>query len=394
MNRKSSLAAISALSTLILGLPINLLSSEPGVQAWYRENLGLVLVLTVVLAGIAITAEASNALDQADQEGDSLSGAGVAGTLIAAAVTWAVGGAVLGWTLDSLVWPHLADGRGFPGPAVTGFLLRAGPLQVACLLVGVFAGERLRFADHEHPGPLAFAGFVAGGAIGLVASSYFALAGPVRLSPLLVVGAPAFAAAVVGASIATFTAAFKPRFDRQERRARRLKEDAAGRRREQDEADLELFERTATRLRRLGYETRAADPATFDFRRLMLDLMIHDLAQDMEPGQRARLKKEVYSGTLDDVMERVGEIAAENADPEERESVRQEVLDGIRGTTVYRFMKLFFEYGRDGTPVGPRPPYVLLDERGREVRRFRSLKALASYADDAAAQPAAASPQA
>jgi len=394
MNMKWFLAAVSGLSALVLSFSTEFLASDSQLQAWAQEHRTFVLIATALALIVGIAAAAAGAVDEADAEGERLSGASVAGGIVGSAITWLVAGAAIGWAVEVLLWPYVADGEGFPGATVSAFLVGMGPLRFACLLVGLQVGDHLRYVDRENATALGLVGCFAGGAVGMLASAHLAPAAPLELAPGMVLGIPALAAAGFGASLAAFTAIFKPRFERQGRRADRVKAEAEARRREQSDADREVVERAAARLCHHGLTVRSGETKRIRYRRIFLEVCLSELMSEMKPGQQARVKREIYEGTLDDVVERIGDIVAENEiEPEKRAERRQEFIDMIYAHPGFRPIKQLFELGEDEVRPLLHPPFVVLDARGREVRRFQSAAALAVYAEELAGRPAGTIPE-
>jgi hypothetical protein len=389
MKSKSILSSASVLSGLLLAVLTNGISSHPSLEGWMHGRMPLVLSATGLLILAAIVLEASKTVDQAAAEGQELSGPGMAGALVLAAITWGVSGGVLGWAAGELLWPWARDYTPERGAAVWTFLVQAGPAQVCCVVVGFVAGERLKFADVRHTFILSVAGGVAGAGAGLVGASYASVTGPVELAPGLVLPVPAMAAAAVGASVAAFTAAFEPRVERQRQRAARLQAQANARRAEQERADQELFERTIVRLRRMGHDVRSGARKAFDPQQMVVDYVLNLFIGRWEPARKSQLKQVIREGTFDDAVQLMADVRAEKIRrPERREQERKEFVESLSSHWSYHLLRMGFDFLKEAEADAavPSPPYVLVDEQNRE-HRIASLAGLAGYADELAIQP-------
>jgi hypothetical protein len=394
MNSKSFVARISVVATLVLGVPLNGVSSYPALEAWMHAHLPVVLAAASALMMIAIVCEASSTVDQAAEDGASLSGTSMAGTLVLATITWGVGGAVLGWTAEAWVWPWAGGYTPAYGAAAWVWIVQTGPLQVCCVVIGFLAGERLKFADDRHAAVLSVAGSIAGAAAGLVGAAYFSLVRPAVLPTGLVVPVPVLATAVVGATLAAFTAAFQPRVERDRRRSARLKEQADEKRWAQERIDADLFEHTVLRLRRMGHEVRPLQDPSPDFKTVITDLLLGSITETFNLEQKARFRKVVREGTFDETVRVLADIRVERKKSrwETEEEVRERFMKDIYSSPLHLFLKMAFNFLKPDSTPALKPPYVLVDEQNREIR-ITSVAALAGYADDLAREKQLPSPQ-
>ncbi|HEU0055567.1 MAG TPA: hypothetical protein VFQ39_20405 [Longimicrobium sp.] len=379
------------LSTLLIGLVTNLVSSDPSLSQWYAENRTAVLVLGAAMILVAIVAEASDAVDQVSETGGAIAGLGLFAHLLVAATVWGVTGFLIGLSVGEFVFPLIA---GLPGSAAREIAVQLGPTRIAAALCGIFAGTQLKLADYRKSTLLSFAGAITGGVLGLSSMPYFASIRPLTVTTSIIIGVPALAAACIGIVIGALTATFKPRHDRIQAHSAQLASEAAARRVAQEKADLELFERTVTRLRRLGCDVRPARPKRpTSIVRTVAEHIVFAIAENPNQEQRDRLGKVISDGTLADVVDCLADIHVAKATESSRSSpfsnrrspdvIRDQYINNIRGNPMYGTLKSFFD---ESTPVDPdvgqppRPPYILVDTEGQE-RVFHSLQALAGYPD-------------
>lgn len=373
MNRRSSLAATSVIAAAVLGLLTNGISSHPIVDRWFQDHVGTVITVGILCVLVAIFAESSNTVEQALESGNRISRGEMAAAIFTGILVAGVGGAAFGLVASLWIWPWAAEVTPKILPGVWRFLVEAGPLAVTCIVTGAFEGEKLRLIRPRLSIGASFAGLVAGGGAGWIGASYFAGMQSLSLPNGWGVNVPAFGGAVVGGLIGGIVAVFEPRADADKVR-----------RQESQTSEWAQFERTVSKLRRLGHQVRYNEAGS-GIRGLWFDLVFKYWFVDLKPAVRARIRKEAPRHDFDRFIKGCIAIMLDELGGENREEVKVSedvMLEEFFSSPLYPAMKFAYGFVKPPTPLhAAPPPYVIIDDQGHE-HRLHSLAALFGYAED------------